>query len=190
MRLRDTVNGWSVATRLLHWGTAGLIFFQIGLGVWATNFVPNVFDRSDLTQTHKSWGVLIFGLVLVRILWRAANRWRRPPVPGSTPGWQRRAALWTHWLLYALMLVLPLSGWILVSASPLGHWLNIRSRFFGLFDLPDPIGHASYAIEHAAGAVHILGSIVLGAVLIVHVAAALRHQFGARDGVLGRMISG
>jgi len=188
--LRDTVFGWGLFTRLLHWAIAGIILYQIALGVWMANFVPNLFHRSDLTQTHKSWGVLVFGLVVVRILWRTANRWRRPPLPPAMPRWQQRAAAWSHRLLYLLMLSMPLSGWILVSASPLGHWLGIRSRFFGLFDLPDPIGRASYAIEHAAGAVHVLGAIVLGLVLIVHVAAALHHQFVERDGVLRRMISG
>ncbi|HVL20860.1 MAG TPA: cytochrome b [Amaricoccus sp.] len=188
--LRDTVFGWGLFTRLLHWAIAGIILYQIVLGVWMANFVPNLFDRGDLTQTHKSWGVLAFGLVVVRVFWRTANRWRRPPLPATMPRWQVRAAAWSHRLLYLLMLSMPLSGWILVSASPLGHWLGIRSRFFGLFDLPDPVGRASYAIEHAAGAVHILGAIVLGLILIAHVGAALRHAFVERDGVLRRMISG
>lgn len=187
---RDTVFGWSLPTRLLHWALAALILFQVGLGVWATNFVPNLFHRSELIQMHKSWGVVVFGLAVTRILWRAANRWRRPPMPAAMPAWQRRAAALSHATLYLLMLSMPLSGWILVSASPLGHWLGVRSRFFGLFDLPDPIGRASYAIEHAAGAVHIIGAIVLVLVLALHVAAALRHHFAERDRVLSRMISG
>ncbi|MFT3972883.1 MAG: cytochrome b/b6 domain-containing protein [Amaricoccus sp.] len=188
--LRDTVFGWGLFTRLLHWALAGIILFQFGLGIWATNFVPNLFDRSDLTQLHKSWGVVAFGLAVARVFWRAANSWRRPPMPPAMPGWQRRAAACSHAALYLLMLSMPLSGWILVSASPLGHWLGVRSRFFGLFDLPDPIDRASYAIEHAAGAVHIVGAIVLGLLLILHVAAGLRHQVKERDGVLSRMISG
>lgn len=188
--LRDTAFGWGLATRLLHWAMAGIILFQIGLGVWMANFVPNLFDRGDLTQVHKSWGVVAFGLVVTRILWRTANRWRRPALPPAMPAWQRQVATWSHRLLYLLMLSMPLSGWILVSASPLGHWLGIRSRFFGWFELPDPIGRASYAIEHAAGAVHVIGALVLVILLLVHVAAALRHQFVKRDGVLSRMISG
>lgn len=188
--LRDTIFGWGIFTRLLHWAIAGIIFYQVALGIWMVNFVPNLFHRGDLTQTHKSWGVVVFGLVVVRLFWRTANSWRRPPMPPQMPRWQRLGAAWSHSLLYVLMVAIPLSGWILVSASPLGHWLHIRSRFFGLFDLPDPIGYASYAIEHAAGAVHIGGAIVLGLVLILHVAAALRHQFVERDGVLSRMFFG
>lgn len=190
MALRDTVFGWGLFTRALHWALAGIILFQIGLGVWMVNFVPNLFHRGDLTQVHKSWGVMAFGLALTRFFWRTANRWRRPPMPPAMPRWETRAAAASHNLLYLLMFAIPLSGWILVSASPIGHWLHIRSRFFGLFDLPDPVGHASYAIEHAAGAVHIIGAIVLGLVICLHVGAALRHQFVKRDGVLTRMISG
>lgn len=190
MALRDTVVGWGIVTRTLHWVLAGVILFQIGLGVWTANFVPNLFDRSELTQLHKSWGVVAFGLVLTRLFWRTANSWRRPPLPPGTPGWQRRAAMASHGLLYLLMVAMPLSGWILVSASPVGHSLGIQSRFFGWFALPDPIGRASYAIEHAAGAVHVLGAIGLGLVVSLHVAAAFRHQFRDRDGVLTRMISG
>lgn len=188
--LTDTRTGWGLFTRLLHWAIAVIILFQIGLGVWMANFVPNLFDRADLTQMHKSWGVVVFGLALCRVFWRSANMWRRPPMPPGMPRWQLSAAACSHAALYVLMFSMPLSGWILVSASPLGHWLNIRSQFFGWFDLPDPIGRASYAIEHAAGAVHILGAIVLGVLLAVHVAAALRHEFVERDGVLSRMLFG
>ena len=111
-------------------------------------------------------------------------------MPPGMPGWQRRAAAFSHGLLYLLLLAIPLAGWVLVSASPLGHWLHVRSRFFGLFDLPDPVGRASYAIEHAAGAIHIVGSIMLGLLICLHVAAAFHHQFSERDGLLTRMISG
>lgn len=187
---RDSAFGWSLPTRLLHWGIAGLIGFQVTVGVWMANFVPDLIDRFRLTQTHKSWGVVVFGLVVVRLLWRTASRWRRPPMPSGMPSWQVHAAAWSHRMLYLLMVVMPLSGWILVSASPLAHMVNLRSKVFGRFVLPDPIGYGSYSIEHAAAAVHILGAIALGMLLVIHVGAALRHQFGARDGVLTRMIFG
>lgn len=189
-RFRDSASGWSLPTRLLHWTMAGLIFFQIGLGVWMTNFVPDLIDRFRLTQSHKSWGVVLFGLVVTRLFWRSACLWRRPPLPDGMPRWQRRAAAWSHRALYLLMLALPLSGWILVSASPLAHMIGLRSKVFGRYALPDPVGYGSYVIEHAAGAVHIGGAVALGALLAVHVVAALRHQFGARDGVLTRMVRG
>lgn len=189
-RFRDSASGWSLPTRLLHWTMAGLIIHQIWLGVWMTNFVPDLIDRFRLTQSHKNWGVVLLGLLVVRLFWRSACRWRRPPMPTGMPRWQRQAAAWSHRALYLLLLAMPLSGWILVSASPLAHMIGLKSKVFGRFVLPDPIGHGSHAIEHAAGGVHIASAIALGVLLAVHVVAALRHQFGARDGVLTRMISG
>ena len=70
-------------TRLLHWGMAALILFQLGFGLWMTR-VPDLLARFTLTQTHKSWGTVIFALALLRLGWRLANR--RPGAPAGDAG--------------------------------------------------------------------------------------------------------
>ena len=101
MRLRDSSGGWGAVTRLLHWGMAALILFQLGLGIWMTR-APDLLARFAWTQTHKSWGTVIFALALLRLGWRLANP--TPPLPATMPAWQRRAARASHAALYALML--------------------------------------------------------------------------------------
>lgn len=188
MRLRDSVRRWGPVTRALHWLLAGLILFQLGLGLRMVN-VADLLARFELTQLHKSWGTVIFGLALLRLVWRACNP-RRPPFPAAMPDWQRRAARASHAALYGLMLLLPLSGWILASASPTQDLLGMQNLVFGTWALPDPFVPGSARIEAAARAVHNAAALALAAILVVHAGAALRHQFVLRDGLIARMIRG
>jgi cytochrome b561 len=187
MPLRDDAAGWGWLTRLLHWTMAGLILFQLGLGLWMTR-APDISLRVALTQTHKSWGSVIFGLALLRLGWRLANR-RRPPLP-TMPRWQARAALWSHRLLYLGMLILPLSGWVMASASPVQDLLGIDNLVFGRWPLPDPWIPGNAGIEAIAHGVHATAAALLAALVALHAAAALRHQFVLRDGLITRMIRG
>ena len=189
MKAQNTTASWGWVARLFHWGMAGLILFQFGLGVWMTRDRVDLLTRFDLTQIHKSWGVLIFGLALARLAWRLANR-MRPALPADMPCWQRRAARASHVALYVLMLVLPLSGWVQAAAAPEQDILGIENRVFGTFALPDPWQPGVASIAEAAGAVHSSCAWTLAALLLVHAGAALLHQFRARDGVLARMIFG
>lgn len=184
---RDGPGGWGWVTRVLHWGLAGLILFQLGLGLRSAGFTPDLAERFALTQTHKSWGALILVLVLARIGWRLAAP-GRPPLPG--PAWQARAARASHAGLYALMLALPLSGWVAVSAAPIQDLLGIRNMAFGLVPLPDPWIPGDARVGKAAEAVHLWAAIGLAALVGLHAAAALRHHFVLRDGVLRGMIVG
>ena len=187
MRLRDSADGWGAVTRLLHWGMAALILFQLGFGLWMTR-VPDLLQRFLLTQTHKSLGTTIFALALLRLGWRLANR--RPPLPPAMPAWQRRAARLSHAALYGLMLLLPLSGWLMASASPTQDLLGMQNLVFGRWPLPDPFVPGDARVEAAAHAVHAGAAIALALLLALHAAAALRHQFVDRDGLLARMIHG
>jgi cytochrome b561 len=187
MRLRDSAGGWGAVTRLLHWGMAALILFQLGFGLWMTR-VPDLLQRFVLTQTHKSFGTLIFALAILRLGWRLAGR--RPPLPPAMPAWQRRAAGLSHAALYALMLLLPLSGWLMASASPTQDLLGMQNLVFGRWPLPDPFVPGDARVEAAAHAVHASAAAALALLLALHAAAALHHQFVDRDGLLARMIRG
>jgi len=189
MPAADSATSWGWVTRLLHWGIAGLILFQLGLGVWSANFVPDLIARFRLAQLHKSFGFVIFALALVRVVWRLHGR-QHPALPPGTPAWQVRAARASHGLLYLLIFVLPLSGWVMASAAPTQDLLGIQNMVFGLFPLPDPWVPGVKAIEAAAFRVHAGAAIVIVLVLVVHAGAALKHHFVDRDDVLRRMTLG
>jgi cytochrome b561 len=184
----DSEAGWGAVSRLLHWSMAALIVFQLGLGLYMTRFVPDLLERFALTQAHKSWGAVVFALAVLRVLWRLANR-RRPALP-AMPRWQREAAAASHRLLYVLMLLMPLTGWIGASASPTQDLLQMQNLVFGRLALPDPFVPGIPWVERAAGGLHASAAICLAGLLALHAAAALYHQFVARDGLLGRMILG
>lgn len=178
--------GWGLTARLFHWGMAALVLFQAWLGVRAAFFTPDLGARFDLVQRHKSWGTLILALALARLAWRLARG--RPP--GHGPVWRRRLAAGVHATLYVLLLALPLSGWVMVSAAPLQDLLGMRNMVFGLFALPDPWVPGSERVEALAATAHLWAAVVLAAALALHVAGALWGQFGARDHALRRMILG
>jgi cytochrome b561 len=189
MRAANTAASWGWVARLLHWTMAALILFQLGLGVWMANFVPDLVERFRLVQLHKSWGFVIFALALARIAWRLGNR-AAPAMPAGVPDWQARAAAASHGLLYALMLALPLSGWAMSAASPTQDLLNIENMVFGWFAMPDPWVPGVKAVEDAAGAIHFWSAILLALVLAAHAGAALKHHLVDRDDVLRRMSFG
>jgi cytochrome b561 len=185
MRARDGASGWGWVTRALHWTMAALILYQLALGLRMVR-VDDLLARFALTQVHKSWGVAIFVLALLRVGWRLANP--RPPLPAAMPGWERRAALASHAALYVLMLALPITGWLLASASPVQDLLRMENLVFGRFALPDPFVPGSEALDRAFRAVHAGAALALATLLAVHAAAALRHQFVDRDDLLARML--
>lgn len=189
MRLANTDRTWGWGARAFHWIMAGLIFFQLGLGLRMTEFTADLVTRFSLTQTHKSWGSVIFVLALLRLGWRLANR-ASPSLPAGTPSWQARAARVSHAALYILILALPLSGWIAAAASPTQDLLGIENMVFGAIALPDPWIPGVKSVADAAARVHLAAAILLAALLAVHVAAALKHHFLDRDDVLARMTLG
>lgn len=189
MKARNSATSWGWVARLLHWAMAGLILFQIGLGIWMTAFTPDLIARFRLTQLHKSWGFVIFALALARVAWRLTNR-NAPGPPAGEPVWRARAARVSHAMLYALMFVLPLSGWVAASASPVQDLLGMRNMVFDVFAMPDPWNPGAEAIADAAAAAHLWSAVLLAGLLAVHAGAAFRHHFAARDDVLARMTWG
>lgn len=178
--IRDSEHHWGAVSRSLHWLMAMLIAVQWGLGRVGHEMARSP-AKLDVLTWHKSLGVLLLLLAVLRLAWRLRNR--SPAPPGPAPAWELRAARVTHLALYALMLAIPLSGWVMASAR------NIPFRVFWLLPWPD-IVQPSESLGQAAGAVHAALATLLLAVLGVHVAAALRHHFILRDDVLRRMLPG
>lgn len=169
--------GWSLAGRSLHALMAVLIIATLGLGLVLHDIEP-LARRFQAFGWHKSLGLLALLLVFVRLAWR----WRTiaPPDPPGMPRWQRQAARASHVLLYVLMVVVPLSGWLLHSAS------DLPLRWFGGPHVPD-IWPPDKSWKLVWQTCHRILAWTLLGLLVVHVAAALKHHFIDGDTVLRRM---
>ena len=161
----------------LHWLMALLIIAAFSLGLYMSD-LPISPAKLQYYAWHKWMGVTVLLLVTVRLAWRLLHR--PPPLPAHMPLWQRRASDLSHRLLYLLMFVLPLSGWLYSSAS------GYPVVYLGLVQLPDLVGKdkALAGVLHEA---HELIAFTLAGLVAVHFAAALKHHFLDRDGLLGRM---
>lgn len=188
MALRNTRTGWGLPARALHWSMAALILFMLGLGFYSANLAPDVYERFALTQLHKSWGFVVYVLAVARIFWRVVNP--APEMPAHMGRLERVAAHAGHGILYALIVLMPLSGWLMVSASDLQELYGVKNLVFGLFELPDPFQPGDRGLEEIFATMHTVFAIALVAVLLGHVAAALKHHFIDQDNVLRRMIRG
>jgi cytochrome b561 len=162
---------YSTVAMAFHWTIAVLVIANLVIGIFH--------DAIGLMSAHKAIGLTVLALTAGRVAWRLLHR--PPPLPAQTPGWERGLAHATHWALYALMIAMPVTGWLMVSGSATRRPLD----WFGLFDLPYlPVGQAAGGFGHDAHGV--LGWLMLALVLL-HVAAALRHWLILRDGVMARM---
>ena len=186
MPLRDTKARWGWVSQLLHWTTAALIFLQLGLAAYILS-VEDLVQRFNADQLHKSWGTVIFCVALIRAAWRLSHK-VSPGMPPHMPAWQVRAARVSHLALYLLLFALPISGWVYASASPLQTLLGIENRVFDTVVLPDPWSAGDEVVADAAYFIHRACALGLVLVLSVHVAAALKHHFVNRDGILTRML--
>jgi cytochrome b561 len=170
----------------LHWLIAALIIVQYVLAELAEE--AGALRKSDpsaameqlmLMARHKSFGITIMALAILRLGWRLANP--PPPLPETMQRWQVVAARATHWLFYVLLFALPITGWLSSSAA------NYPVSWFGLVQLPDLVG-IDKALAHDLEEVHEFlfnGLVVLAA---VHILAALKHQFIDKDNLLARMV--
>ncbi|MDX6748534.1 cytochrome b [Geminicoccaceae bacterium 1502E] len=180
--LRNSAEEWGAVAKALHWLLAALLAGQWALGFYMSGLAEtDLMLRFELYQLHKSAGLTLLLLVLLRLAWRAGG-----PVPGwpqGMPRWERRAASASHALLYVLMIGLPVTGFLMVSTSPLG----LPTRFWGLFAVPHPLG-PNATLERAFANIHENLAWAFAFLVLLHVAAALKHHFRDRDRVLVRML--
>jgi cytochrome b561 len=178
---------YALAAIVLHWTIAVLIVIQIFLGWWMNEWVPDHTPLQDQIQDwHVSLGLTILLLVVLRIGIRLVMR--PPPEPAWTPGWERLLITVTHTIFYILLLVLPLTGWMLVSleTDPISWWGTITwPHLPGLGFMAQ-----SKPLRHDLKSIHTYWLIWLVALnLALHVAGALKHQFDGHP-VLWRMWPG
>jgi cytochrome b561 len=176
--LRNSAVAYGVIAQLLHWAMVVLVIVQFTLGFSAEG-LPISMQRLVLLSHHKSFGMTILGLVLLRLAWRAYSP--PPPLPADMSRMQQAVAHGSHALLYALLLTMPLVGWITSSAS------HLTVSWFGLFAFPNLVG-PDPRLAHIAKAVHFTMAWMLLAVACLHALAACWHQWWRKDGLLLRML--
>ena len=163
----------------LHWMMALAILAMLAVGSTMTS-LPLSPQRLKLYNWHKWAGICILVLAAVRLLWRLAHP---PPVALAAPLWQVRAAVCTHAALYALFFAVPLVGWAYSSAA------GFPVVVFGVLPLPDWVA-VDRELAEAIKPWHRGLAYALAALAVLHVAAALKHQFLDRDRLLRRMWPG
>jgi cytochrome b561 len=161
---------------VLHWLLALALFGIFALGVYMAD-LPISPERLRLFNWHKWAGISILALSLLRLAWRLAHA---PPRDVPMPAWQRRLAHMSHRTMYVLFLVVPLVGWAYSSAT------GFQVVVFGVLPLPDFVPK-SKPLADVLEVTHATLAWLLASLVVVHVAAALKHALVDRDGLLGRM---
>lgn len=179
MRLRNTGTDYGLVTRALHWLTALLIVGLIVLGWWMVDL--SYFDRwyNESLQLHKVLGMAVLLLGIVTLGWR----WLSPSPAGvaSLAPWERRAGALMHHVLFALVFLVPVTGYLISTSA--GKPVDV----YGLFEIP-AIVDVGTELRDLAIELHFWLAYATGALAAVHAAAALKHQFVDRDGTLARML--
>jgi cytochrome b561 len=190
---------YTKTAKILHWLIAIAIFGMFALG-WYMSDLPkegpkqmayDLFDWGIYTWTlseeatprnfyfnlHKSIGIMIFALVVIRIFWRLTHK--APAMLSSYKAWETKLASGVHRLLYVLMVALPLSGLIMAVASKYGvKWFGLK--FIGGLD--------NTPLREAFKEVHVILGLVILSIIILHILGALKHKFIDKDKTLERML--
>ncbi len=182
MSWRSNDQAWGGVTRALHWLISISVITLLIVGAVMTS-MANTPDKFKVYLLHKSFGLTVLALMLIRLIWRLFFDGRRPPMPDNMPGWQKAAAHALHLALYALLIAMPLSGWLFNSAA------NFPLKWFNLVTLPSLSG-PDPALKALAGAAHYWMAWLIAAVVLVHAAAAIKHHLVDRDDTLSRMLLG
>ncbi|HKX43289.1 MAG TPA: cytochrome b [Burkholderiaceae bacterium] len=176
---RHPDGAYTSTARWLHWLVAALILANLALGLTMVGMPGISPTKLRYFNWHKWVGVTVFALALLRLAWR----WRHPApaLPDAMPAWERRAAMLSHAALYLLMFVVPLSGYFYSLAA------GFPVVYLGVLPLPVLI-EPDPQLKQVLVALHHLLAWTLLALLLVHVAAALKHGLVDHDGVLQRML--
>jgi cytochrome b561 len=180
MEFRETPERYTAVAIVLHWLIAAAVLFMIGLG-WVMDDIPKgTPERAYWFNLHKSIGATIGMLAVLRLLWRLGHP--APPLPRSMPGWEVAAARINHALLYALLIAMPVVGFLASNFTKFG------VKYFGI--QVGPFFAENQAMRDGLQEVHSWLSYALVVLVALHVAAALKHWLIDRDRVFQRMLPG
>jgi cytochrome b561 len=182
-QLQNSERRYGLVAMAMHWLMAMLLSALIALGLYMTTLPDVGFDTWKITLIlyHKQLGILALMLVALRLLWRLVNV--VPHLVETIPDWQKVLARFVHLCFYALMLALPVSGWLMSSAT------GISVSVLGLFTLPDLVPYDDRLFQTLVSVHRYLGYALL-VCMVAHIGAALRHHFLLRDSTLKKMLPG
>jgi cytochrome b561 len=169
---------YSAVAQTFHWVVAGLIVTQFTLA-WMADDLPLGMHKLALLARHKSFGMTVLMLAVLRLLWRLFNR--PPELPAGMSKTERVLAKATHGIFYILLFAMPLTGWMMSSAK------NYSVSWFGRFTWPNLLGPNDQAFDLLRTTHRSLSWLLFG-VAILHILAALKHHFWNKDDVLTRML--
>jgi cytochrome b561 len=175
---QDSPTRYGAVAQGFHWLIAALVVTQFVLANLADD-LPIGAHKLALLARHKSFGMTVLMLAILRLLWRLKNP--PPQLPAGMAPWERHIARATHIAFYVLLFAMPLTGWLMSSAK------NYSVSWFGLFTWPNLIGKNETAFDFLR-ATHDTLSYVLLVIAILHILAALKHHFWHKDDVLLRML--
>jgi cytochrome b561 len=178
MPSRGSPGRYGVVAQAFHWIIAALVVLQFVLAKMADH-LPIGVHKLALLARHKSFGMTVLMLAILRLLWRLGNA--PPELPAGMTPLERLLARATHIAFYVLLFAMPLTGWVMSSAK------NYSVSWFGIFTWPNLIGKNEPAFELLRTTHHVLGYILF-TIAILHILAALKHHFWNKDDVLVRML--
>lgn len=178
MPSRNSPTVYGAVAQTFHWLIAALIVTQFTLAYIADD-LPLGAHKLALLARHKSFGMTVLMLAVLRLLWRLNNP--PPPLPSGMTSLERTLARVTHIAFYVLLFAMPLTGWLMSSAK------NYSVSWFGVFTWPNLIAKNETAFDLLRSTHHIL-SYALFAIAVLHILAALKHHFWNKDTVLLRML--
>jgi len=181
MAISEARPGYDAGAKFLHWAILALLIAQFILA-WTMPHIGRNTKPETLINLHLSFGVVVLAVAVVRLGWRLTHP--EPEPLAGIPPWQRRSAHAIHWLLYVLLFVVPVLGW--VDAS----WRGFPVVVFGLFELPKLMATRAPGWGWTGDVHGILANYAVLILVGLHVAAALYHYFVRKDGVLQRMLPG
>ncbi|MDF1683356.1 MAG: cytochrome b [Legionellaceae bacterium] len=179
MEIRDKdVLVYSQGFKYLHWLVALLVFGMLGVG-FLLGYLPGVI-KPTAYMLHKSIGLTLLALMLFRLIWVA--RFNKPALPEAMPRWECLFARFVQHSLYLVLFAMPLSGWLMATAS------NKIPVYFGWFSVPFPGILPDEALAHWMSEAHYFIAFILLGLIFLHTAGALKHRFIDKDDVLNSMM--
>lgn len=180
MTIRNSTVRWGSASQSLHWLIVALMCLQVALALIFKQ-LPRGPMLHALIGYHRSIGITIFSLAVIRLFWRWANP--VPALPTTLKPYERVLARFTHAALYVVLFAMPLDGWI-------GSWAHgTPVRWFDVLTVPAPVGK-NPSLSNVMWDIHYALAMSLGVIVTVHIAGALKHHFFLKDDVLRRMLPG
>ena len=182
MALKNHDTGYGLLSKLLHWGSAAVLIALLAVGIYMAGLPDDAEGRGQLYGLHKSFGVVAMVLIIARLVWLRITP--APALPDVFEAKEQRVVKGIQALLYAVMVIVPLSGYLMSNAG------GYPIHFFGLFEMPALVGE-SKALGGFVHEAHWIMGYAMVALVLLHMAGAIKHRLkakGSEADILQRML--